>query len=79
MSAGCGNCRFWSPEPLQPKTGGCRKNPPAVMLVQTPAGPSINSAFPPVGRDQWCGEFVATKATCDDASGVPRDIGESHL
>ena len=66
----CGNCRFFLPS--DNGQGVCRKNPPALFMVQqgahpspleiggrkimTPAQMGLVSQFPPVRLDIWCGE-----------------------
>lgn len=55
----CGNCRFFRKEPraLQANmvVGTCRKNPPTLSFMTTPAGTQPIGVFPPATDKGWCG------------------------
>lgn len=66
----CENCKFFSPEKLNPKMGACRKNPPVPFQLLIPAARNplamnapqgvevrYQGAWPPVQRENWCGAF----------------------
>ena len=53
----CEECKFWKPEPFEPKKGGCRIDPPRAFMVPGKMGINIMSAWPSTQSDQWCGRF----------------------
>ena len=63
-TATCGTCRHFVPNANDLRIGQCRARSPVPLVAgmrQTPAGPQpvIDGFFAPVGRDVWCGEFLA--------------------
>jgi hypothetical protein len=59
----CGTCRFSKRQAMPDGSLGlqCRMEPPKVLVVpqMTPQGPAmtIQSAWPGVPEDGWCGKF----------------------
>jgi hypothetical protein len=53
-SSNCGNCRFAVPVG---KGAECRRNPPTTFLMSGQHGPMPVAAWPPIGPEQFCGEW----------------------
>lgn len=58
-SESCGKCKFATVVPGQPKLQ-CRRYPPSVSVfpLDRPGQFLPVPSFPPVGADEWCGEFA---------------------
>lgn len=60
----CHKCKFWVP--IQSETsagrlsgdGSCVRHPPAWVLFPNDRGAEVKCAFPQVGGEYWCGDFV---------------------
>lgn len=75
----CGSCRFAQPEVNgEDMVLSCRRFPPQ-LTIQSHDGETGEGAsgWPPVGADDWCGEFIdmddpsptrSTRSTSKDAS-----------
>ena len=60
MKRACRNCDFY--QEYEGRGGQCRVEGPKLLMDG-----SGRSAWPPTGRDEWCGRFVAKNST---ATGV---------
>jgi hypothetical protein len=71
MTDTCEMCKFFVPEKLSNGKGTCRAGRPTAFAFIVPAAPSPIQApgqpnaqfmtyggWPPVMRDNWCGEFL---------------------
>ncbi len=54
----CENCKWFHQNTPAPGNGECRRNPPYGHVVSMNGKPQAISCFPPVERDQWCGEHI---------------------
>jgi len=71
MTDTCETCKFFAPEKLSNGKGTCRAGRPSVQMFIVPVGPTpiqiagsqanaqivTHGAWPPVMKDNWCGEF----------------------
>jgi hypothetical protein len=71
MTDTCEMCKFFVPEKLSNGKGTCRAGRPSVQMFIVPVPPSpiqapgqpnaqivTHGAWPPVMRDNWCGEYA---------------------
>lgn len=66
----CENCRFWKENSTSNYEGHCQRYPRVVVVwpMTDQDGPSIDSAYPQVCADEWCGEWQAVKANVTDSN-----------
>lgn len=58
---GCGACAFFAVDPGRVgESGFCRRRPPKSQIIgmNKTGEPVINSSFPAVPRNWWCGEWA---------------------
>lgn len=58
----CSNCRFFISDSSKLMQGFCCIKPPVVLLIPQAApngmtALSVNSFFPPIGNEAWCGAW----------------------
>jgi len=63
----CGECRFYNE--IRHRGGECRPDPPRLFMDG-----SGRSGWPPTGRDEWCGRFVAKDSTATEVV-----VGQPHI
>ena len=56
MKRECGNCDFYNE--IRHRGGECRVEGPKLLMDG-----SGRSGWPPTGRNEWCGRFVAKNST----------------
>lgn len=56
----CAECVYWNPHWEGAAMGDCRRRVPLVLLYRE----EITTVFPETGESEWCGEFVAKNAEC---------------